>query len=126
MKLSLSDAGRNAMVEVIARLIDSGGKPGRIELSTSTGALLSVLKFSYPCAGDASKGELKFSPIQDDGSARGSGLAEVAHIIDADGGLVFECDVTDAKGDGVIKLNSNEIRAGGPVRIESFRLGTGK
>lgn len=122
MKLSLSDAARNAMVEVVSKLIDAGGKAGRIELATKDGALLSVLRFSYPAAGDASNGILQFNPIMDDPAARGSGLATFANVTDSEGVVVFECDVTDPNGDGVIKLNSNEIAAGGPVRITSFKL----
>lgn len=122
MKISLSNDARNAMVDAVASLIDAGGKAGRIELSTETGALLSVLKFSYPAAGQAASGQLEFNQIFQDASARGSGIAEKAQILDSEGRLVFECDVSDVHGSGVVKLNSNDIRAGGPVFITSFKL----
>lgn len=126
MKISLSDDARNAMVQAVADMIDAGGKAGRIELSTESGALLSVLKFSYPAAGEASGGTLEFNQIFPDESARGSGVAQIASILDSNGTLVFECDVSDKNGDGFAKLNSNDIRAGGPVYITSFRLSAPK
>jgi hypothetical protein len=122
MNLILAEDARNALVQVIASLVDAGGQPGRIELKTIGGQLLSVLKFQFPSAGDASGGQLQFKQIAEDAAARGSGTAELAQIRDSEGRIVFECDVSDAKGDGVIKLNSNVIAAGGPVRLTSFLL----
>jgi hypothetical protein len=122
MKFILSEDARNASVHAIADLIDSGGGAGRIELMTFSGKILSVLKFSYPSAGPAVGGELQFKSIAEDHSARGDGKAELAQVRNSEGQLVFECDVTDMRGDGVIKLNSNVIAAGGPVRLTSFLL----
>lgn len=122
MKLVLSEDARNAMVNTIADLIDAGGRAGRIELSASNGKVLSTLKFSYPCAGSPEDGELMFKPIAEDPAAAQSGFAQVAKVISSDGKLVLECDVTAQVGDGVIRLNSNDIKIGGPVRITSFRI----
>lgn len=122
MKLRLSEDARNGMVQVIADLIDSGGRAGRIELMAANGKLLSTLKFAFPSAESVHDGELMFKPIAEDPAAVQSGLAQLAHILSSGGSLILECDVTANVGDGVIRLNSNDIKAGGPVRITSFRL----
>lgn len=126
MRLDLSADTRNAMVSAVAKMIDSGGKAGRIELCTSSGSLLSTLKFAYPCAETPQDGELMFRTISEDPAARQSGLAKVARVVNSDGWLVMECDVTAQVGDGVVRLNSNDIKAGGPVRLTSFRLSAPK
>lgn len=126
MKLGLSDEARNASLRSVSELIDAGGAAGRLELLDSSGKTLSVLRLSFPCASRPVQGVLQFNEIFDDPGARGTGLAEKAEFIDSDGSVVLTCDVSDERGDGIIKMNSNEIAAGGPVRIKSFRLSAPK
>lgn len=122
MQINLSDAARNAMLDEVTSLIDGERGNGRIELLSSSGMVLASLEFSKPCAPDPANGSVRFNDIAEDVSARASGTAVQARIVDAAGGVVFECDVSDAKGDAVIRLNSNRIVAGGPVRIREFVL----
>jgi hypothetical protein len=61
------------------------------------GRVIAVLKLSDPAAHAAVAGELEFNRI-------------------------FVCDVGDKNSDAVIKLNTTKFFAGGPVRIDRFRL----
>ena len=122
MQINLSDAARNAMVDEVTSLIDGERGNGRIELLASSGIVLASLECSKPCAAPPVNGTVTFNTIAEDPSAKASGTAVKARIVDAAGGIVFECDVSDSKGDAVIRLNSNRIVAGGPVRIREFVL----
>ncbi len=122
MILTLSSVAQNELVRVIPALIDSGNGPGLIEILTESGTLLAKLTFSRPSANEPANGEISFKSIKEDSAARATGRAAKARIANSSGGLVFECDVTDEKGDGVIRLNTTSIYAGGPVRISSFIL----
>ena len=122
MQINLSDAARNAMLDEVTALIDRERGNGRIELLSSSGLVLASLEFSRPCAPNPANGSVMFNNIAEDPSARATGTAVKARIVDATGGVVFECDVSDTKGDAVIRLNSNRIVAGGPVRIREFVL----
>jgi hypothetical protein len=120
--LRLSENASDAVVQVIASLIDAGRGSGIIELLDRNARVLASLRFSRPSSAAPNNGVLKFLPINEDPSAKDSGLAVMARVLDDDRNLVFECDVSDKQGDGVIKLNTNQIVAGGPVRIGSFTL----
>lgn len=122
MIVQLAQVARNSIVDVIAALIDRARGSGRIELRSGDGRILAKLTFSKPCAADAANGTLKFYKIDEDPAATGSGLAVEARILDGDGREIFSCDVSGKDGNGVIKLNSNQIVAGGPVRIGEFTL----
>ena len=122
MQINLSDEARNAMVGEVTTLIDGDDGNGRIELLSSSGMVLASLQCSKPCAQPPANGSVTFNAISEDPSAKASGTAVKARIVDAAGGVVFECDVSDSKGDAVIRLNSNRIVAGGPVRIREFVL----
>lgn len=122
MIVRLSQPTRNAIVDVIAALIDKSRGNGRIELLSSDRRVLAKLSFSKPCAPDAATGTLRFYDIQEDPSAAANGKAVAARILDGDGQEIFSCDVTDKTGDGTIRLNTNQIVPGGPVRISEFIL----
>jgi hypothetical protein len=81
-----------------------------------------MLTFSKPCAPDGAAGTLTFSPIREDASAQASGKAVAARVVDGAGNEVFTCDVSGPAGDAVIRLNSDDIVVGGPVRITEFTL----
>ena len=122
MVFSMNEDARNCLVEVIGALIDAGDEPGRCELLDFQQRTLAVLKFSRPSAGTPRDGTLNFNRMEQDPAARASGLAVMARIVDGDGTEVFRCDVSDERGNGVIKLNSNQITAGGPIRIDTFSI----
>lgn len=124
MMLRMSRDAQDALVQVIPALIDSGTGKGTIEIMTGSRTLLAKLSFSKPSANAPESGSISFKPIAEDSSARAGGKAAIARIQNSDGELVFECDVSDEKGDGVIRLNTTDIHAGGPVRITSFELKT--
>ena len=121
--LHVFESTRHALLQVVAALIDNGSGPGRLELLSSDRRVLAVMKFSEPSAPDRPQaGTLTFGPIQVDPSARASGAATIGRVLDGDGTEILECSVSDENGDGVIKLNSNFIAAGGPVKINDFTL----
>ena len=122
MQINLSDTARNAMLDEVTSLIDAERGNGKIELLSSSNLVLAQLQFSRPCAPDPMNGAVRFNDIAEDASARATGTVVKARIVDAAGGVVFECDVSDTKGDAVIRLNTTRIVAGGPVRIREFVL----
>lgn len=122
MIVTLPERTRNVVVDAIARLIDMARGAGRIELLDVNGKLLAKMTLSKPCAPEAIAGTLKLYTISEDPAAQGTGQAVRGRIVDASGGEVFGCDVSGPKGSAVIKLNSDQIVAGGPVRISEFTL----
>lgn len=122
MQISLSNSARNAMVDTISALIDDARESGAIELLSADGQMLAKLQLSKPCAPKGSAGTTKFYQIKEDPAAKATGMAVQARILDGDGAEVFSCDVSDFKGNAVIRLNSNRIVAGGPVRLNEFIL----
>lgn len=122
MIVTLPERTRNVVVDAIARLIDMARGSGRIELLDVNGKLLAKMALSKPCAPEASAGTLKLYNISEDPAAQGTGKAVRGRIVDASGGEVFGCDVSGPNGSAVIKLNSDQIVAGGPVRISEFTL----
>lgn len=122
MIVKLAQITRNAIVDVIAGLIDNSRGNGRIELLTSDKRVLAKLGFSKPCAPDGANGTLRFYDIKEDPAASGQGKAAWARILDGDGREIFACDVSDKAGNGTIRLNTDQIVPGGPVRISEFIL----
>jgi hypothetical protein len=116
--IALSETAANAMLDVLADMMDGGS----IELRSEDDRVLAVLKLSNPAAQDAIGGELEFNKIAEEDSALAQGDATIGHILASDGSEVFSCDVGDENSDAVIKLNSTKIYRGGPVRLKSFRL----
>ena len=117
MIVALSEAASNAMLDVLAGMMDGG----HIELMAED-RVLAILKLSNPAAKDAVNGELEFNRIAEEDAALAQGRAETARIVAADGSEVFSCDVGDENSDAVVRLNTTKIFRGGPVRLKSFRL----
>lgn len=118
MIIELSESAGNAMLDVLAGMMDGGS----IELRAENDRVLAVLQLSNPAAQDAIGGELEFNRIAEEDAALAQGNVMSARILAADGSEVFSCDVGDENSDAVIKLNSTKIYRGGPVRLKSFRL----
>ena len=118
MIVTLSEQASNAMLDVLAEMMDGG----TIDLLSSDKKILAVLKLSNPAAMGAAAGELEFNKIAEEDAALARGQAETARIVASDGNEVLFCDVGDANSDAVIRLNTTQIYAGGPVRIRSFTL----
>jgi hypothetical protein len=117
MIVNLSEAASNAMLDVLAEMMNGGS----IELLSDTGTL-AVLPLSNPAAQEAVGGELVFNRIAEEDAAVAQGNATGARITAADGSPVFSCDVGDENSDAVIKLNTTRIFRNSPVRLQSFRL----
>lgn len=116
--MNISAAAADTALDAIAGLMDGGS----IELLSSEGSPLAVLKLSDPAAMPAIDGELELNEITEEDAAFASGAATAARIIGRDGSEVFTCDVGDENSDATIKLTPAEIVAGAPVRINSFKL----
>jgi hypothetical protein len=115
--ITLSEAASNAMLDMLAQLLDGGS----IQLM-SENRLLAILTLSRPATLPASGGELEFNNIAEEDAALWQGTATTARVLGSDGSEVFSCDVGDLNSDAVIKLNTTKIYQGGPVRIKSFRV----
>lgn len=118
MIIELSEQAGNAMLDVLAGMMDGGS----IQLLTGDGQALAVLRLASPATQEAFGGELEFNPINEEDAALAQGTVSSARIVAADGSDVFSCDVGDEDSDAVIKLNTTKIYRGGPVRLLSFRL----
>jgi hypothetical protein len=115
--IELSAAAADAMLDVLAAMMDGG----TIELMSDQ-RILAVLKLSSPAAMAAVDGEIEFNDIVEEDAALAQGNAISARIVAADGSEVLSCDVGDENSDAVVKLNTTKIYRGGPVRLTSFRL----
>ena len=116
MIVNLSEAASNVMLDAIAAMMDGG----TIELLSSNGTPLAVLRLSNPAAGDAVDGALAFNKIAE-GDAVIDGRAEFARVVASDGSEVFSC-VGDENSDVVIKLNTTKIKRDTGVKLSQFRL----
>ena len=70
-------------------------------------------------AGTVSDGVITFGAISDDPSAKATGDAGWARILDRDGDEVMYLSVTQTGGGGDIQLNTVSISSGLPVSITS-------
>jgi len=117
--IELSEDAGNAMLDMLAHLMDGGS----IELlADRSERVLAVLRFSSPAAMPASGKVLELSQILEEDSALARGNAAVARILSAGGNEIFSCDVGDLNSAAVIKLNNTNIAPGGPVRLNSFKV----
>lgn len=111
--------------------LDAGSGPGTAKIysgtipaspeTPATGTLLAELVLSKPCGVVADK-KLTFSAIAQDTEANATGYAGYVRLADSDGNAVLDGDVSSAGGVGVLKLNTTNITALGPVFISSFEL----
>ena len=135
MILRLIPALRSAIAELWISYFDAGAGPAIIEFYT--GAIptalgdaltdqvkLGTLTCSDPAATQTA-GVITFGTITQDSGADASGTAAWAYIKDSAGAIVNAVDVTDAAGDGFIKVNTTTIVAGGPIAITSLTFTVG-
>lgn len=135
MILRLVPALRSAIADLWISYFDAGTGPAIIEFYT--GAIpatlgdaltdqvkLGTLTCSDPAATQAA-GVITFGTITQDSAADSSGTAAWVYIKDSTGAIVNAVDVTDAAGDGLIKVNTTSIVAGGPIAITSLTLTVG-
>ena len=111
--------------------LDAGSGPGTAKIysgtipespeTPATGTLLAELVLSKPCGVVVDK-KLTFSAIAQDTAANATGYAGYVRLADSDGNAVLDGDISSAGGVGVLKLNTTNITALGPVFISSFEL----
>jgi hypothetical protein len=135
MQLRLIPALRSAIANLWISYFDAGTGPAIIEFYTGTipaalgGTLttqvkLGTLTCSDPAATQAA-GVITFGTITQDSGADASGTAAWAYIKDSSGAIVQAVDVSNAAGDGLIKLNTTTIVEGGPIQLTSLTFTVG-
>ncbi len=135
MILRLIPALRSAIADLWISYFDAGTGPAIIEfytgaIPTNLGDALTdqvkvgTLTCSDPAATQAA-GVITFGTITQDNGADASGTAAWAYIKDSTGAIVCAMDVTDNAGDGLIKVNTTTVVAGGPIAITSLTLNVG-
>ena len=135
MILRLIPALRIAIADLWISYFDSGTGPAIIEfysgpMPTALGdPLTDQIKLgTLTCSGPAATqtaGVITFGTITQDSAADASGTAAWAYIKDSTGAIVNAVDVTDNAGDGLIKVNTTTIVAGGPIAITSLTMTVG-
>jgi len=116
--VGLSEAASNAMLDVLAGMMDGGS----IQLRAGDDKVLAVLKLSNPAAQVATGGAIEFNPIAEEDAALAEGVAVKACIVTAGGEELLDCDIGDINSDAVVKLHPTRIYRGAPVRLKSFTL----
>lgn len=86
-----------------------------------SGDLLATLVLVEPI-GDVEGGQLAITPTGE-ALIETSGAATWARIVNGDGDLAWDCDVSDLGGTGELRLPSTTLYAGGYTRIVSGLLG---
>lgn len=135
MQLRLIPALRSAIANLWISYFDAGTGPAIIEFYTgaiptalgdtlTTQVKLGTLTCSDPAA-TQSVGVITFGTITQDSGADASGTAAWAYIKDSTGAIVQAVDVSNAAGDGLIKLNTTTIVAGGPIQLTSLTFTVG-
>lgn len=126
---------RTILAAATADLINLGTGPVVIQFYTdapeatpltpiTTQTLLGTLVCSEPAV-TATGPQVVFDVIGQDPTADASGTATWARVIYDDGDKAIDVDVTDNAGTGVIKINTVDIVAGGPIQITAFTITMG-
>ena len=116
---SLDDGSGSAVIEFY-----TGTVPATPLTAVTSQVLLGTLTCSDP-VGTATAGVVTFGTITQDSSADASGTATWARVRSPAGDAVFDVDVSNGAGTGVIKLNTTTIVAGGPIQLTSFTITVG-
>lgn len=123
---ALNDYRLNAVVNFLAIgtenasvRIYSGVRPALGE--APTGDLLATIVLVEPI-GEVEDGLLSITPT-DEVLIETGGVATWARIVNGDGALAWDCDVSGLDGTGDLRLPSTTLYAGGHTRIVSGLLG---
>lgn len=130
MILRLIPALRADIAELWISYFDAGTGPATVEFYTgtiptnlgdtlTTQVKLGTLTCSDPAATQTA-GVITFGTITQDSGADAGGTATWAYIKDSTGAIVNAVDVSNAAGDGLIKLNTTTVVAGGPIAVTSL------
>lgn len=104
--------------------IYSGTAPADADTALSGNTLLADLAMSNPAFGSAADanpgGQATASAISDDTSADATGTASFFRVVDRDGTVIFQGDVTATGGGGTLQLATVSIVAAATVRVTSL------
>ncbi len=137
MIMRIATPARDVLNNALAQLIDAAGSSGSLDIymlgpmrtmpatpqvKADPSLLLGSLTLSHPCADQSSGGIMNFAAVSEEDAAKRDGHAAWARLRDGDGNAVVDWDVGDAESDAVIKMNTADIRKGGPIRIKSITI----
>ena len=105
---------QNASVRIYSGVRPALGAP-------PTGDLLATIVLVEPI-GEVEDGLLSITPT-DEALIETGGVATWARIVNGDGALAWDCDVSGLDGTGELRLPSTTLYAGGYTRIVSGLLG---
>lgn len=124
MAITLSTAGKNAALDAIDALINTGAGTAVMEILTASDVEVATINLNNPAFDAASNNNMAISvsPEIKDSSATGN-VTNVSkfRIKDRDGNVVITGTLA-ADGSGDINLNTTLIAAGAVVQIDSFAL----
>lgn len=128
MATRISVAARNAAVNAIAALLNSG----TVEIRTGTqpaspdagdsGTLLVSIPLANPAFGSPSNGQAALAGVPRQAQAQADGTAGHARFKTSGGQAVLDVSVSDLNGNGELKLDNVNIADGQQVNIISFSL----
>lgn len=125
MAVNYSTTAKNARLDAVTGVIDSGSGPGILQIGTAGMAVvLATITLSDPCASAASGGVLTFSGFpKSDTSADATGVAAAARIRDSNGNDVITGLTVGAAGSGAdLILDTVNIDAGEIVTLNSATI----
>lgn len=122
--MNLNNTVRNQRLNVIRDFIDSGGAAAKLIVYSGAkpakggAATTALIEFTlaYPCAPNASNGQLAFSPISST-AAIGDGVATWARIQTSSGTFVMDCEVGDLSTSAPVRLSDTSITSGRNVNV---------
>lgn len=125
MALVLNEAARNALLDAIDTVINTGAGTAVMEMQLSNGTEVATLPLNNPAFGAAAAGVMALDTVSadvKDTSATGN-VSNVSKFVikDRDGNVVITGTLA-SDGTGDINLNSTLIAAGAVVQIDSFSL----
>lgn len=124
----ISTAGRNAMADALAALVNSGtiqlrtGSPPTNVSDADSGTLLATLTFAASAFSAAASGAATSNGITADLSADNNGDAGHFRAKDSGGNVVFQGTVGEAADTPDLTLDEKTIVAGGVVAISSLTI----
>ncbi|MFZ6655672.1 hypothetical protein [Undibacterium sp. TJN19] len=129
MTLYVSQAHINARLAGSLAHLDTGSAHARIRVYGGTqppaggaaSTMLAEIVLSKP-AGVIAGSVLTLTQEEDTLIAR-TGIATWARVINGNGDIAFDCDVSDAAGGGVLKLSTTQLYAGGKLPLQSAVIG---
>lgn len=126
MAFRLGTAARNACVDAVGPLLNSGtiqirtgAQPTNVS-DAAQGTLLGTLTFGATAFGSGSSGTATANSITSDSSADNSGTAGHARFLNSGGTAVADADC--AQGSGTVNFDNSVIVAGGTIAISSMTI----